>query len=68
MTHSIFKLPTVQMLDPEIVKEMKKHHYASTACFHEHHNECRKQCKFCYEICKCECHDKEEKCLLSLQP
>jgi hypothetical protein len=33
-----------------------EHGYLSTACLHNLHNQCRKQCKFCEALCKCECH------------
>ena len=32
------------------------HDYLSTACFHEMHARCRKQCKFCEAWCLCSCH------------
>ena len=34
------------------------HDYTSTACQHELHERCRKNCKFCLATCKCECHGK----------
>jgi hypothetical protein len=33
-----------------------EHVYLSTACHHEIHEECRKQCKFCEVDCACDCH------------
>jgi hypothetical protein len=33
-----------------------EHVYLSTACHHELHDECRKQCKFCEVDCVCDCH------------
>ena len=33
-----------------------KHLYVSTACVHELHHSCRKECKFCKEPCRCPCH------------
>lgn len=33
-----------------------EHQYLSTACYHELHLECRKQCKFCKVHCLCDCH------------
>lgn len=32
------------------------HDYLSTACYHQEHVRCRKQCKFCGVPCKCSCH------------
>lgn len=32
------------------------HGYISTACFHEQHNVCRLECKFCSSFCLCKCH------------
>ncbi len=34
------------------------HNYVSTACHHELHDRCRKQCKFCAQPCGCWCHSK----------
>ena len=33
-----------------------EHVYLSTACHHELHEECRKECKFCEVSCVCDCH------------
>lgn len=32
------------------------HVYMSTACYHQLHEQCRKECKFCPATCRCECH------------
>lgn len=37
----------------------RKHRYTSTACAHDYHDRCRKQCKFCLVRCVCSCHRKE---------
>jgi len=34
----------------------EQHHYVSTACVHGRHAGCRVVCKFCSEICLCDCH------------
>jgi Family of unknown function (DUF5662) len=31
-------------------------HYVSTACMHEHHDRCRRRCKWCDSACRCACH------------
>ena len=33
-----------------------EHDYLSTACHHDLHDRCRKECKFCATPCKCPCH------------
>lgn len=35
---------------------MEDHQYTSTACMHELHDRCRKNCKYCGNGCLCECH------------
>jgi hypothetical protein len=42
-----------------------EHVYLSTACHHELHSECRKQCKFCSVDCVCDCHVENDATLLS---
>lgn len=37
------------------------HVYFSTACNHNMHEMCRKQCKYCSEYCICYCHQDKEK-------
>ena len=39
---------------------MDNHPYLSTACYHELHESCRLQCKFCEATCVCPCHAKKE--------
>lgn len=39
-------------------------HYYSTSCLHGLHSRCRKECKFCEERCRCDCH-REEVVMLS---
>jgi hypothetical protein len=36
--------------------DVEWHAYLSTACQHELHDRCRKECKFCSIACRCECH------------
>lgn len=33
-----------------------RHIYVSTACQHDLHDRCRMTCKFCNDVCKCDCH------------
>lgn len=33
------------------------HPYLSTACIHEMHHHCPKQCRYCESLCECECHE-----------
>lgn len=33
------------------------HAYLSTACYHQLHEQCRKECKFCPAKCCCKCHE-----------
>ena len=35
-----------------------RHDYLSTACYHAHHERCRRKCKFCAAKCRCACHKK----------
>lgn len=35
---------------------MDGHKYVSTACQHDLHKECRRECKFCDARCLCPCH------------
>ena len=35
---------------------MISHNYLSTACTHGIHGRCRFTCKFCHEVCVCQCH------------
>jgi hypothetical protein len=48
----------LQFLDLDLVPGdfVRKHVYLSTACHHEEHDRCRKQCKFCQSKCNCRCH------------
>jgi hypothetical protein len=39
--------------------EPTPHQYLSTACFHGHHDQCRRICKWCPARCVCECHGLE---------
>ena len=32
------------------------HTYVSTACWHDHHDQCRRLCKWCPALCLCKCH------------
>jgi len=32
------------------------HTYLSTACYHGHHDMCRRICKYCPALCLCKCH------------
>lgn len=32
------------------------HTYLSTACYHGHHDSCRRLCKYCPASCLCKCH------------
>lgn len=34
-----------------------EHHYTSTACVHQLHDQCRRTCKFCGHYCQCWCHE-----------
>ena len=45
---------------------MNEHNYISTACHHELHERCRKQCKFCESECRCKCHDTTRRLLRGL--
>jgi hypothetical protein len=45
-----------------------KHQYFSTACWHENHERCRKECKFCEAKCICPCHRPEKAEVLPLPP
>src|SRR5687767_10005861 len=36
------------------------HDYLSTACFHGLHDRCRRECKFCAQPCRCECHSHDQ--------
>lgn len=38
------------------MKPPAEHHYLSTACFHGHHDRCRRICKYCSALCECACH------------
>ena len=33
-----------------------EHTYVSTSCFHGHHDQCRRICKYCPALCLCKCH------------
>jgi hypothetical protein len=35
---------------------LKPHDYTSTACLHDLHQSCRRNCKFCDSHCQCKCH------------
>ena len=37
-------------------QNIQAHDYLSTACLHDKHQACRRECKFCPSVCKCECH------------
>lgn len=37
------------------------HVYRSTACGHQHHDRCRRVCKWCSAGCVCTCHREETK-------
>jgi hypothetical protein len=41
---------------PAAPESASEHNYTSTACQHDLHDRCRKQCKFCAVLCKCACH------------
>lgn len=45
--------------EPIVVATNHDHIYESTACQHDLHDECRKECKWCEEPCSCSCHLKE---------
>jgi hypothetical protein len=44
----------------EFVALAQRVHYLSTACIHEHHDECKGTCKFCDSNCRCKCHANTE--------
>ena len=48
--------------------DVSEHAYVSTACRHERHARCRRQCKFCDAMCACRCHATDEVGADSVKP
>jgi hypothetical protein len=44
---------------PEVIPPGPPHDYLSTSCWHGHHALCRRLCKYCPALCRCECHGLE---------
>lgn len=47
--------------DPTAWVTDSTHVYRSTACGHQHHDRCRRVCKWCSAGCVCTCHREEER-------
>lgn len=48
-------------------KKFLTHNYVSTACTHQLHLKCRRECKWCASKCNCACHMDDETPKLNLE-
>jgi hypothetical protein len=43
-----------------VTQKARVHDYLSTYCWHENHDDCRRECKTCRRPCRCECHSPQQ--------
>jgi len=58
LTTELERLRTIdqQRRQDRLLSAGEPHAYLSTACQHALHSDCRRDCKFCSEPCRCDCH------------